>query len=68
MNKKYFSNTINASKYYHIKEEFIPEDIIVAYFLYKKCAALSNIYFKLYDKKIGDAIVSVCNDIIKKRK
>ena len=67
MNKNSFPNTTNALKYYHIKEENIPIEVILTYIQYKKCAALANTYFKLYDKKIGNSIVSVCDDILKKK-
>ena len=49
---------------FKIGSEKMPTEIIVALGYQKKAAAMANIKLKQLDKKIGQAIIKACNQII----
>lgn len=68
-NKNYWgAETQRSLIHFSIGNETMPLEIIHAYALYKKCAAITNNKLKLFNnKKIPTTIIKVCNEIINKK-
>ena len=49
---------------FNIGNEKMPNEIIIAFGMQKKAAALANMKFGLLEKKIGRAIIQACDKII----
>ena len=63
-NKFWGAQTQRSLENFHIGNEKMPVEIIQAIGLQKKAAAQANMQFNLLNKKIGMAIIKVCNQII----
>jgi len=64
LNKLWGAQTQRSLENFKIGNEKMPVEIIQAIGLQKKAAAQANIQFNLLNKKIGMAIIKVCNQII----
>ena len=58
------SQTQRAVENFQIGAEKIPIEIIKAIGLQKKAATQANLHFSLLNKKVGNSIIKVCNQII----
>ena len=58
------AQTQRSLENFKISNEKMPHEIIRAFGLQKKAAAQANMHLNVLNKKIGKAIVSVCNKII----
>ncbi|SVD47682.1 uncharacterized protein METZ01_LOCUS400536, partial [marine metagenome] len=63
-NKFWGAQTQRSLENFRIGNEKMPVEIIQAIGLQKKAAAQANMQFNLLNKKIGMAIIKVCNQII----
>lgn len=64
MDAYYGVQTLRASENFHITGLKINKELIISLAQIKKAAALSNEAAGLLDKKIGDAIIKACDEII----
>ncbi len=58
------AQTQRSLENFKIGKEIIPKELIVALGYQKKAAALSNMTLGILDKKIGNAILKACDEII----
>ena len=58
------SQTQRSFENFQIGNEKMPFEVIVAFGLQKKAAALTNIQLSKLNKKIGNLIIDACNQII----
>ena len=58
------AQTQRSLENFNIGNEIMPKEIIIALGFQKKAAAMANIKFGKLDKKIGKAIIKVCDKII----
>ena len=66
--KKYWgSQTQRSFENFKIGSDKIPMGLIVAFAMQKKAAAISNIAIGNLDTKIGNQIINVCDEIIKRK-
>ena len=64
IDKFWGAQTQRSLENFKIVNEIIPKEIIVAFGYQKKAAALANIKLGQLNKKIGNAIIKACNQII----
>jgi len=64
-NKHWGAQTQRALKHFMVGEEKMPGEVITAYAMIKKAAALTNAELNLLPKNKAQAIVKVANEIIK---
>jgi len=62
-NKLWGAQTQRSLENFQIGNEKMPIEIIKAIGLQKKAAAQANMHFDLLNKKIGNAIIKICNQI-----
>ncbi len=65
--KSWGAQTQRSLEYFNIGKEKMPEEIIHALAILKKCAAQTNHELGLMEKDIAEAIVVICNEIISGR-
>ena len=63
-NNLWGAQTQRSLENFKIGKELMPKEIIVAIGYQKKAAAMTNLQLKQLDKKIGNAIIFACNQII----
>jgi len=63
-NRYWGAQTQRSLENFSIGSEKMPKEIIIAFGYQKKAAALTNMKLGILDKKIGNAIIYVCDQII----